>query len=118
MAAQVILVHLVHVRVVVSQHKGRFGTNSFETPFLVLTGCSFSEPWSVVGTWEAWSHSAVFSTANPATSSSMFRRKNEHPMKILTTFARSRNSNNYYDTHMRILYLERDPRWFFSRGGV
>lgn len=35
MAAQVILVHLVHVRVVVSQHKGRFGTNSFETPFLV-----------------------------------------------------------------------------------
>lgn len=34
MAAQVILVHLVHVRVVVSQHKGRFGTNSFETPFL------------------------------------------------------------------------------------
>lgn len=33
MAAQVILVHLVHVRVVVSQHKGRFGTNSFETPF-------------------------------------------------------------------------------------
>lgn len=36
MAAQVILVHLVHVRVVVSQHKRRFGTNSFETPFLVL----------------------------------------------------------------------------------
>ena len=33
MAAQVILVHLVHVRVVVSQHKRRFGTNSFETPF-------------------------------------------------------------------------------------
>lgn len=38
-------------------------------------------------------------------------------MKILTTFARSQNSNNYYDTHMRILYLERDPRRFFSRGG-
>lgn len=31
-------------------------------------------------------------------------------MKILTTFARGQNSNNYYDTHMRILYLERDPR--------
>lgn len=31
-------------------------------------------------------------------------------MKILTTFARSQNSNNYDDTHMRILYLERDPR--------
>lgn len=31
-------------------------------------------------------------------------------MKILTTFARSQNSNNCYDTHMRILYLERDPR--------
>lgn len=32
-------------------------------------------------------------------------------MKILTTFAaRSQNSNNYYDTHMRILYLERDSR--------
>ena len=52
MAAQVILVHLVHVRVVVSQHKGRFGTNSFETPFMVLTGCSFSEPcpsWTLYG---------------------------------------------------------------------
>lgn len=36
MAAQVILVHLVHVRVVVSQHKGRFGTNSFETPFFCI----------------------------------------------------------------------------------
>lgn len=36
MAAQVILVHLVHVRVVVSQHKRRFGTNSFETPFWVF----------------------------------------------------------------------------------
>lgn len=35
MAAQVILVHLVHVRVVVSQHKRRFGTNSFGTPFFV-----------------------------------------------------------------------------------
>lgn len=34
----------------------------------------------------------------------------EHPMKILTTFAGSQNSNNYYDTHMRILYLERDSR--------
>ena len=41
MAAQVILVHLVHVRVVVSQHKRRFGTNSFETPFLVLNRLQF-----------------------------------------------------------------------------
>ena len=57
-----------------------------------------------------WKPSAVPSTANPTTSSSMFRRKNEHPMKILITFVGSQNSNNYYDTHMRILYLERDPR--------
>ena len=36
-----------------------------------------------------WKPSAVSSTANPATSSSIFRRKNEHPMKIMTTFAES-----------------------------
>jgi|GEM_PF-6273802 len=45
-----------------------------------------------------WKPSAVPSTANPATFWNMFRRKNKHPMKMLTTFARSQNSNNYYDT--------------------
>ena len=56
-----------------------------------------------------WKPSAVPSTANPATSSSMFRRKNEHPMKIMITFVGGRYTNDHNEPHKSITTIECRP---------
>lgn len=56
-----------------------------------------------------WKPSAVPSADNPATSWNMFRRKNEHPMKIMITFVGSRYTNDHNEPHKSITSIERCP---------